>query len=254
MILKFCSVLIALTFLLPTNIFAEENYSSEKIGFGQGRQCDENNRPLGAINFNAEYSENFDSYAFFEDRDEIVLSFDQGYENGYTEKILDTLKEKDVKAVFFLTGDYAKKNKALVERMILDGHILGNHGMGHKSLPELSSEETAQEIMDLHNMILTEYNYKMEYFRPPCGEYSELALSRCKSLGYKTLFWSFAYADWDVNNQPDVDSAFDRVSTASHNGAVYLLHSVSSTNAQILPDVIDKIRNDGFKFGLPPNI
>lgn len=239
-----------MTVLLITPVSAENNLSDEKIGYGQGRECDSENRPIGAINFNEEYSQ-YDSYALFEDSDKITLTFDQGYENGYTESILDTLKAKNVKAIFFLTGDYAARNKALVQRMISDGHIIGNHGDKHKSLPTLSDEQVEQEISVLHNMIYDEYNYNMTLFRPPCGEISERTLNKCKDLGYKTILWSFAYADWDVNAQPDPATAFERITSSAHNGGIYLLHSVSATNAEILPDVIDEIRKSGYEFGVP---
>lgn len=219
-------------------------------GYGQGVECDDDNCPVGAKMFNDEYSE-YDSYALFDEKEGICLTFDQGYENGYTEVILDTLKEKNVKAVFFLTGDYAKRNKELVKRMIDEGHIIGNHGMEHKSLPTLTADETKKEIMSLHDYVKEEYGYDMTYFRPPCGEYSEQALAVCQELGYKTLLWSFAYCDWDVNNQPESVASLDKVTGAAHKGAIYLLHSVSATNAEILPQVIDNIRQQGYEFTLP---
>ncbi len=236
--------------LTDSDISSFSQLSRESHGYGQGLECDDENRPTGAMMFNDEYS-CYDSYAIFNDGKGVCLTFDQGYENGYTESILDTLKEKNVKAVFFLTGDYAKSNKALVKRMIDEGHIIGNHGMKHRSLPTLSPEQAEEEIMSLHNFVQQEYNYDMTYFRPPCGEYSEQALAVCKKLEYKTMLWSFAYCDWDVNNQPAVNTAFERVSGAAHNGAIYLLHSVSATNAEILPQVIDSIRVQGYEFTLP---
>lgn len=219
-------------------------------GYGQGREVDENNRPTGAIAFNDEFG-CYDCRAILDDDKKICLTFDQGYENGYTASILDTLKDKDVKAVFFLTGDYAERNKELVRRMIDEGHIIGNHGMKHASLPSLSQEEAEKEIMSLHEYVRDKYGYEMQYFRPPCGEYSEQAMALCRKLGYKTLLWSFAYQDWDVNDQPDPSAAFERVSTAAHGGGIYLLHSVSATNAEILPRVIDSLREQGFELSLP---
>lgn len=218
-------------------------------GYGQGREVDDENRPVGAEMFNEQYSP-YDAYAMT-DSDTICLTFDQGYENGYTEPILDTLKEKNVKAVFFLTGDYAERNKELVRRMIDEGHIIGNHGMDHASLPKLSEEDARTEIMSLHDYVKENYGYEMKYFRPPCGEYSEKALATVQSCGYKTLVWSFAYCDWDVNDQPEPSEALERVSSAAHKGAVYLLHSVSATNCEILPDVIDNIRAAGYEFAVP---
>lgn len=219
-------------------------------GYGQGREVDESNRPVGAVMFNDEMSQ-YGGYAIFDDDGKIVLTFDQGYENGYTTPILDALKEKDVKAVFFVTGDYVKRNADLVKRMIDEGHIIGNHGMAHASLPKLSHDEAVNEIMSLHEYVRNKFGYEMKYFRPPCGEYSEQAVALAQELGYTTMLWSFAYKDWEVDNQPDSAEAFERVSGAAHGGAIYLLHSVSATNAEILPQVIDCLKEQGFEFGLP---
>lgn len=228
----------------------------EKKGYGQGLQVDELNRPLGGLMFNADYTK-YDGYALDESEkaaNEIYLTFDQGYENGFTAPILDTLKEKNVKAIFFLTGDYAERNQELVRRMIDEGHVLGNHGMKHASIPTLSAEsieKAENEIMSLHEYVKDTYGYEMKYFRPPCGEYSERSVAIAQRLGYKTLFWSFAYADWDVNNQPDCQAAFERISGAAHGGGIFLLHSVSETNCAVLPQVIDSFREQGFELTVP---
>lgn len=218
-------------------------------GYGQGRQVDDNNCPIGAIDFNSTYV-CYDAQAVTNGKN-IILTFDQGYENGYTEKILDTLKEKNVKAVFFLTGDYAKKCGSIVKRMIDEGHIIGNHGMRHASLPKLDEAGMREEILSLHDYVRDTYGYEMKYFRPPCGEYSQQALAEIQKCGYKTLLWSFAYCDWDVNDQPPAADALERVTGAAHEGAIYLLHSVSATNCEILPQVIDSLRSEGYTFGLP---
>ncbi len=244
------SISVSADTLTESDISSVSGLDTSGKGYGQGVECDENNCPTGAKMFNDEYGK-YDSYAFFDGQKGVTLTFDQGYENGYTEAILDTLKDKNVKAIFFLTGDYAERNKELVRRMIDEGHIIGNHGMKHKSLPTLSPDQAEEEIMKLHDYVKQEYNYDMTYLRPPCGEYSEQALAVCQRLGYKTLLWSFAYCDWDVNNQPDPASSLDKASGAVHDGAVYLLHSVSSTNAEILPRLIDNVRQQGFEFTLP---
>ncbi|HPY85185.1 MAG TPA: polysaccharide deacetylase family protein [Ruminococcus flavefaciens] len=215
-------------------------------GYGQGVETDSLNRPVGAAEFTDRYRE-FGAVALSSDADRVILTFDQGYENGYTEKILDTLKEKNVKAIFFLTGDYAKKEESLVRRMINEGHILGNHGMKHASLPKLSDSEAEDEIMSLHNYVLNNYGYEMQYFRPPCGEYSEHALETVQKCGYKTVFWSFAYVDWKTDQQPSPDEARKKLSDSAHGGEILLLHSVSATNAEILGDVIDDLRAKGFR-------
>ncbi len=219
--------------------------ASEKLGYGQGTAVDNENCPTGAVDFNSKYSK-YDAYALTNDKNRIILTFDQGYENGFTTPILDVLKEKNVKAIFFLTGDYAKKEEALVKRMIEEGHILGNHGMTHASLPELNSDELKEEVTSLHEFVFEKYGYEMQYLRPPCGEYSEEMLSGCQQMGYKTLMWSFAYVDWKTDDQPNHSESLQKIVSSAHGGGIYLLHSVSSTNAAVLGDAIDGLREKGF--------
>ncbi len=218
---------------------------STKIGYGQGTATDDKNRPVDAVQFNSRYGD-LDAFALSEDEKRIIITFDQGYENGYTAKILDTLKEKDVQAIFFLTGPYAKTESALVQRMIDEGHILGNHGMTHASLPTLSDENAKEEIMSLHNYVMNNYGYQMQYFRCPCGEYSEKALETAQNCGYKTLFWSSAYVDWKTDQQPSPQEGLQKLTESAHGGEILLLHSVSSTNAEILGDLIDSFRAMGY--------
>lgn len=225
-----------------TAVYAADN---TRIGYGQGTAVDEKNRPDGAVQFNDRYGD-LDAFAISEDENRIIITFDQGYENGYTARILDTLKEKDVQAIFFLTGDYAKKEKELVERMIREGHTLGNHSMNHPSLPALSEADAEKEIMSLHDYVLDEYGYEMQYFRCPCGEYSERVLETVQKCGYKTVFWSFAYVDWKTDSQPAPDESIRKLVDSAHGGEILLLHSVSQTNAEILGDVIDALRAKGF--------
>lgn len=240
-ILTTASVLTAMS--MPVSaVYALDN---TVIGYGQGTSKDSLNRPLDALQFNDKYSD-YDAFAVSEDEKRIIITFDQGYENGYTEKILDTLKEKNVKAIFFLTGDYAKKEEYLVKRMINEGHTLGNHGMTHASLPKLSQKEAEEEIMSLHNFVINNYGYEMQYFRCPCGEYSEQALETVQKCGYKTVFWSFAYVDWITDSQPLPAEGIKKLTESAHGGEILLLHSVSSTNAQILGEVIDSFREQGF--------
>ena len=231
--------------LVLTPSISVSAYDITPHGYGQGTMLDSNNVPTGAKMFNETYSI-YGAYALTPIPKQIVLTFDQGYENGYTSKILDTLKEKNVKAIFFLTGDYAKKEKALVQRMIDEGHCLGNHGMTHAKLPTLNQQEIEEEIMSLHQYILDEYGYEMQYFRPPCGEFSEESLAVTQKLGYQTIFWSFAYVDWNVDSQPEPSTSLDKVVSSAHDGAIYLLHSVSQTNADILGEAIDRLRSNGF--------
>jgi peptidoglycan-N-acetylmuramic acid deacetylase len=221
--------------------------STEKFGYGQGVQLDDENRPIGAIDFNSQYGK-YDAVAINEDEDKILLTFDQGYENGLTAQILDTLKEKNVKAVFFVLEDYAERNPELVQRMIDEGHTVGNHSVSHLSMPELSAEECREEIMGMQEYMQENFGYEMTLFRPPMGEYSEQSLAVTQQCGSRTMLWSFAYADWDTENQPDPDESREKLVNAAHKGAIYLLHSVSQTNADILGDVIDGISEKGYDF------
>lgn len=222
------------------------------IGYGQGVNVNKDNIPQGAIDFNEKYSK-YDAYAYNEkseadSKKTITLTFDQGYENGYTSKILDTLKEKNVKATFFVVGDYVEKNPELIKRMIDEGHTIGNHSLTHKTMPNISNSECEDEITSLHKLMKDKYNYEMTLFRAPKGEFSERTLALTQNLKYKSVFWSFAYADWDVNNQPDETQSLEKIKSAKHNGAIYLLHSVSKTNVAILGDVIDDLKSDGYSF------
>ncbi|MBO5210571.1 MAG: polysaccharide deacetylase family protein [Clostridia bacterium] len=179
----------------------------------------------------------------------MYLTFDCGYEyKNLTANILDTLKEKQVKAAFFLTGDYVKKNHTLVKRMIDEGHIVGNHSWGHKSFPTISREKMAKEIWQLEDYLKTNFNYSSQYFRFPSGEHSECALELVSSMGYKSIFWSSAYADWDTSKQPTKESAVNTVTSRYHSGAVILLHAVSQANADGLADMIDIAHQQGYVF------
>lgn len=179
----------------------------------------------------------------------LYLTFDEGYENGYTASILDTLKAKGVTAAFFVTMPYAKQNPDLVKRMIAEGHIVGNHTVNHPSMPEVTDDEKLiKEVMDLHNYIKENFNYAMHYLRPPKGEYSERTAKLCLDLGYRNVLWSSAYADWDPNNQKGTENAKNMTINNFHNGGVMLLHAVSKDNANALGEIIDEARNRGYEF------
>ena len=182
-----------------------------------------------------------------DDDGNIYLTFDEGYENRYTEKILDVLKEKQAPAVFFVTYDYAKRNPQLIKRMIDEGHIVGNHSYSHPSMPSMSLSEAAEDVKKLHDYIKEEFGYTMTLFRFPKGEFSEQCLALLNEMGYKSVFWSFAYQDWNADNQPDPDQSLKKLSESIHSGGIYLLHAVSSTNAEILGDFIDTVRENGLK-------
>ena len=179
----------------------------------------------------------------------LYLTFDEGYENGYTSSILDTLKEKQVTAAFFITGPYAKNEEELVRRMIDEGHIVGNHTVNHPNLPKLDSAQAMiKELTQMNDMVKTMYDYDMKYMRPPEGEYSKRVLAVSRDLGFRTVFWSFAYKDWEADSQKGKDYTFSQVTEYLHDGAVLLLHAVSADNAQALGDIIDYARQQGYEF------
>lgn len=235
-----------------------EAMENEEKGYGPGKTSGGARAPyaVGDQKKYGQYAANF----IAPDNGKIYLTFDCGYEyiatdaNGQkyrvTAKILDTLKEKNVKAVFFVTMYYVKEHPDLVQRMIDEGHVVGNHSNNHKSMPTLSIDDMVYEINSLHDYVLDHFGYKMTLFRPPTGTYSTRSLAVVQSLGYKTVHWSFAYLDYDTEKQPEIDAAFKRVTESHHSGAIYLLHAISTTNAAILADSIDFFRAEGYTLDL----
>ena len=221
-------------------------YSTEKVVWGPGR-AENHQRPTDPVNLQQSYGALGAQFIMSDDKF-ICLTFDEGYENGYTPQILDVLKEKQVKAIFFVTYDFVKDNPELIERMIDEGHIIGNHTYRHYTMDEVSQEEAQEEIVFLDKYMKENFKYRMTLFRFPKGEFSENTLALANSLGYKSVFWSFAYADWDTNNPADQQEAFDTITSYTHNGEIMLLHAVSETNAAILGKVIDQVRSQGYEF------
>ncbi len=202
----------------------------------------------------AEYLRQFDAwYTGTENGGEeksIYLTFDSGYENGYTEQILDVLKEEEVPAAFFLVGNYIAENPELVKRMDAEGHIVGNHTMHHPDMSEIAGKEDfAEELAMLEEVYQQTVGKEMKkFYRPPQGKYSEENLKQANELGYKTIFWSLAYVDWYENDQPSREEALNLLNRRIHPGAVVLLHSTSKTNAQILQELIQGWKEKGYVF------
>lgn len=179
----------------------------------------------------------------------IYLTFDEGYENGFTGKILDTLRDNNVKAAFFITGPYLKEQQELVRRMVEEGHTVGNHTIHHPSLPEKSDAEIEEEVVGLERAFTEKFGAKMKFLRPPKGEYSERTLSITNKLGYCNLFWSFAYDDWYRDKIRGPEYAYKIVMRNLHNGEIILLHAVSKDNADALDMIIKGVRESGYEFG-----
>ena len=181
----------------------------------------------------------------------IYLTFDAGYENGCTEKILDVLKKQEVPAAFFLVGNYLERNADLVRRMVSEGHTVGNHTMHHPDMSKISDKAAFQkELEDLEGLYKEVTGQDLpKYYRPPQGIYSQENLKMAQELGYKTVFWSLAYVDWNNDAQPSKEEAFSKLIPRIHNGAVVLLHSTSQTNAEILDELLTKWKEMGYRFG-----
>ena len=210
----------------------------------------EGSAPVG--NADAAHLRQYDA-AYIGDTGEKVLylTFDAGYENGNTAKILDALKKHQVPAAFFLVGNYIEKNADLVRRMAEEGHIVGNHTMHHYDMSKLSDKVSfSKELTDLEILYRDTVGQDMpKYYRPPQGIYSEENLKMAKELGYKTVFWSLAYVDWNNDHQPTPETAFSKLLPRTHNGAVVLLHSTSKTNGAILDALLTKWKEMGYRFG-----
>ncbi|MBR2048843.1 MAG: polysaccharide deacetylase family protein [Oscillospiraceae bacterium] len=181
----------------------------------------------------------------------LYLTFDAGYENGFTPAILDTLKKHQVPAAFFLVGHYLKENPDLVRRMVSEGHTVGNHTMHHPDMSKITDFESfSKELQELEGLYREITGAEMpKFYRPPQGIYSQENLEMAQKLGYKTVFWSLAYADWDNENQPSPETAMEKLTGRVHNGAVILLHSTSKTNAQVLDQLITRWKEMGYRFG-----
>lgn len=179
----------------------------------------------------------------------IYLTFDCGYENGYTNQILDVLEAQDVPACFFVTKTFIRDNPEIAKRMKEEGHQVGNHTITHPSMPSKSYEEIIQEVTGCADYMKEVTGYDMDpYLRPPRGEYSARTLMLTHDLGYKTIFWSMAYLDYDVNNQPGVDFVVNHFNKYHHNGAIILMHNVSASNAGALDTVITNLKAEGYRF------
>ena len=238
---------IALTVLGVVRVFYEAAVPTASWGLSF-RQ--EGSAPVGTAGM--EQLRQYDAAYLGDTREKVLyLTFDAGYENGCTEQGLDTLKKHQVRAAFFLVGNYIERNADLVRRMVEEGHIVGNHTMHHYDMSKLSQKETfSRELTDLEELFRQTTGKELpKFYRPPQGVYSQENLKMAKELGYKTVFWSLAYVDWLNDKQPTREEAFRKLLPRTHNGAVVLLHSTSKTNAEILDDLLTQWENLGYRFG-----
>lgn len=235
--------------MVTANASAVETGANANTNWGLSFQ-EEGKAPVG--NASAEFLKQYDSYYVGNSQEKVIyLTFDAGYENGYTPAILDTLKKHNVKAAFFVVGNYIETSPDLVKRMVEEGHIVGNHTYHHPDMSQISSMESFREEMESLEALYQETTGQemQKFYRPPQGKYSEDNLKMAKELGYQTIFWSLAYVDWYVDDQPTAEEAYQKLLPRIHPGAVVLLHSTSKTNCEILDDLLTKWENEGYTFG-----
>lgn len=221
--------------------------SSDNWGLGFGR---EGQPPTGTAT--ADELKKYDAYYLGDTSKKVIyLTFDAGYENGYTAQILDALKKHNVKATFFLVGNYITGSPELVNRMVEEGHTVGNHTYSHPDMSAISSKDGfCKELQKLEAAFKDATGQEMtKYYRPPQGKFSKKNLQMAKEMGYKTFFWSLAYVDWFNDKQPTKEEAFKKLLGRIHPGAIVLLHSTSKTNAQILDELLSKWEEMGYSFG-----
>lgn len=250
-----CALLAALFFLLPQR----EQAAAETAAGAQpaaavsdwGLSFQANGQPP-AGNVSADELSQWDAYYLGDTGEKtIYLTFDAGYENGCTPAILDALKKHNAPACFFVVGNYIDTAPALVQRMVDEGHIVGNHTLHHPDMSAIASQEAfAAELDGLAEKFTALTGQPMQkFYRPPQGKFSEENLKQAQALGYKTIFWSLAYVDWYTDNQPTEEQAFSKLVPRIHNGAIVLLHSTSETNARILDELLTRWEEQGYTFG-----
>jgi len=240
----YCSVLLFFSFFSC----ASAAVSNHPIHWGF--QKNNNHQPPDA---GKEWSELLNKYGAFylgdPSKKEIYLTFDNGYENGYTSKILDVLKKHDVHATFFVTGHYLKTAPDLVKRMVKEGHIVGNHSWSHPDMTTISADKIKKELDAVSDKVkeLTGQDGTV-YVRPPRGIFSERTLALSEKYGYRNIFWSLAFVDWKVNEQKGWRYAYDNIINQIHPGAIILLHTVSKDNADALDEAIKTLKQQGYTF------
>ncbi len=245
--------------LADCGLFSVAGLPNKSIPYGNDwDDKDETGLPNGVHYYESLYSKYYPVYRIKTAEKLLYLTMDEGYEAGYTPVILDILKEKNVKAVFFLTKQFVDSDPELVQRMVNEGHILGNHTCAHPSggYPLTVDANGIQCFIDdvskLHKMVYDQFGYTMRLFRFPEGESSELLMAELCNLGYTSVFWSYAHKDYVLTDQPEVGVTLDRCLSHMAPGAVYLLHAVSESNTYALADFIDQARAAGYEFGVFP--
>lgn len=240
-------ILFIILFLSYPLTLAAGNYSNAPINWGFKKSV--NHEPPNVKEYDALLNQYGGIYLGDTTKKDIYLTFDNGYENGYTAQILDTLKEKKVPATFFVTGHYLEDQPELVKRMVKEGHIVGNHSWHHPDLTQISDEKLREELESVKKKTKELTGQKgMKYLRAPRGIFSERTLALSQQLGYTNVFWSLAFVDWNINAQKGWQYSYDNIMKQIHPGAIILLHTVSKDNADALGKAIDDLRSQGYSF------
>lgn len=245
------SAAVLLCVLIPTVLFFQSRQTPALETGAWGLSFQKTNQPPVA-DVSQEDLEPYDAKYIGDTGDKtIYLTFDCGYEAGYTETILDVLKAHNAPATFFVVGNFIESEPELVRRMAQEGHIVGNHTWSHPNMSEISDKsafgQQLQKVADAYKACIGTEMPK--YYRPPQGVYSQENLKMAQELGYKTVFWSLAYVDWKQDDQPTQGDALAKLTERIHNGAVVLLHNTSSTNSQVLDQVLTCWEQMGYQFG-----
>ena len=244
---KLAMILVSIIVMGSFNMaFASDTNATKDWGLGFGA---EGKQPTGTGTVSE--MKKYDAYYMGSEEEKVIyITFDCGYENGNTPKILDALKKHNAKGTFFVVGHFLESSPDLVKRMVDEGHAVGNHTYHHRDMPKLvGKDEFKKELDDVASKYKEITGKEIDnYYRPPQGKYNISNLTMAKELGYKTFFWSLAYADWNIDKQPTHSYAIDKLTKRIHNGAVVLLHNTSKTNGEILDELLTKWEQMGYEF------
>ena len=234
------AIVLMLFFIMPNTVH----------GYGWGYKKNYDNKLPEVGKFGETLKEHDAIYADLTTNDkEVYFTFDNGYEQGYTQEVLEVLKKHQVPATFFVTGHYVKTEPDLVKRMVDEGHIIGNHSYSHPDFTTMTKEEMKKELDKLEKAVADVSGQKQTvYLRPPRGTFNENTLKWATEFGYVHVFWSLAFKDWETNNQKGWKYSYDQIMTQIHPGAILLLHTVSEDNAKALDKVITQLKKDGYTF------
>jgi len=245
------SMLLCFCMCMPLNVFAASGDNVPYNWYTKRNQTHTLPTLDGNLSFITKYNAVYGDSKAAENGDKVIyLTFDAGYENGNVEKILNTLKKHNAPGAFFLLENFVKRNPGLIRRMNAEGHLICNHTMTHPDMTKLTDKARFDlQLSGLKDYLKTDFGIDIApYYRPPEGKFTKQNLEFASELGYKTVFWSFAYADWDNNNQPSEQDAIKKMLDNAHPGEIMLLHPTSATNAKVLDTVLTKLEADGYRF------